>query len=160
MLFTPWVGLNEDIPDVAARGTYTYHRGLNAECSLIHSADCTTLPASPVTAQFICPVLPYPSSPCLSILRSARGWPPSLSISLAAHKTVIQTLLVVCGGAGASAARCNCGRIVAVRYKECGWLLWSCTAVVLLLYCWLMYMGLKLHYSMVLSNNTHNYLTN
>jgi hypothetical protein len=136
MLFTLWVGLNEDIPVVAACGTYTYHRGLKAECSLIHSADCTTLPSSPVTAQFICPVLPYPSSPCLSILRSAWGWPPSLSISLAAHKTVIQTLLVVCGGAGASAARCNCARIVAVRYMECGWtvmkLYCCCTAVVLL----------------------------
>ena len=100
-------------------GTYTYHGDLNAECSLIHSADCTSQSSSPVTAQFICPVLPYPSTPCLSILRWGRGWPPSLSISLAAHKTVIQTLLVVCGGA--SAAHCNCGRLVPVRYKECGW---------------------------------------
>ena len=123
--------------DVAAYGTYTSHRRLNVECSPIHSANCITLPASPVTAQFVCPVLAYPSSPCLSILRSARGWPPSLSISLAAHKTVIQTLLVVRGGA--SAARCNCGRMVAVRYEECGWIVMElyccCTAVVLLLYC-------------------------
>ena len=96
-LHTLWVAVNEDMTDVASCGTCTYHRGLNAECSPIHSAYCTTLPSSPVTAQFICPVLPYPSSPCRSILLSARGWPPSLSISLAAHKTVIQTLLVVCG---------------------------------------------------------------
>ena len=121
--------------DVVACGTYTYHRGLNAECSLIHSAYWTNLPFSPVTAQFICSVLPCPSSPCLSILRSVRGLPPSLSISLAAHKTVIQTLLVVCG------VRVRVQRAVIAA----GWsqfvirnadeLLWSCTAVVLLFYC-------------------------
>jgi hypothetical protein len=76
----------------------------------------------PVTAQFICHVQPYPP-PCLSILRAARGWPPSLSISLcsgpqAYSKTVIQTLLVDCGSG--SAARCTCGRLVVVRCKEFG----------------------------------------
>jgi hypothetical protein len=58
IVHTLWVGVNGDMTDPAAGGTYTYHRGLNAECSPIHSADCTTLPSSHVTAQFICPVLP------------------------------------------------------------------------------------------------------
>ena len=56
------VGVNEDMTDVAACGTYTSHRGLNAECSLIHRAYCTNLPSSSVTAQFICRTLHPPVS--------------------------------------------------------------------------------------------------